>query len=107
MDEEKRTEQVKQGLEDEIKAYKKLQKVGELAEFNDFFEFQLKTAADKMIWAFTTGKEGDNIKNWDDFCKVRGEIIARLHPIQEIRGAESMVAYMKQQLDNYYNKQPV
>jgi len=106
VDEKKQAELVEEGLKDQIKAYKKLQKISDSAEFNEYFDFMLQTVADKMLWAFTTGKNGDNVKNWDDFCKVRGEIVARLHPIQEVRGAESMVTFLKQQLDNHY-KQPV
>lgn len=105
-DEKAQAEQYEQSLKDQAKEYKKLQKISDSSEFNDYFDFLMATVADKMIWAFTTGKDGDNVKNWEDFCKVRGEIVARLHPIQEVRSAEAMVQYMKKQLDAYY-KQPV
>lgn len=105
-DEKAQAELYKQDLEAQAKAYKKLQKIGQSQEFNDFFDFQLKTVAEKMLWAFTSGKDGDNVKNWDDFCKVRGEVVARLHPIQEVRGADAMIAHFKKQLDDYY-KQPL
>lgn len=98
-------ESFKKAQEDQIKAFDKLRKISDSDEFKEFFEFQMKTVADKLIWAFTTGKDGDNVKNWDDFCKVRGEVIARLQPIQDINGAPEMVKYLKQQLNNYYNKQ--
>lgn len=96
---------VKEAQEEQIKAYKKLSKISDSQEFKDYFEFQLKTVADKMIWAFTTGKDGDNVKNWDDFCRVRGEVIARLHPIQEVNSAPGTAKYLKDQLDRYYAKQ--
>lgn len=105
MDEQDTLDKATQGLKDQIKEYEKLKRVGSSKEIQDFFDFQLKTVADKMIWAFTTGKNGDNIQNWDDFCKVRGEIVARLHPIQEVMGAEAMVTYLKEQLDSFYSKQ--
>ena len=92
-------------LEEQIKAYTKLKKISNSDEFKEYFEFLIKITADKMLWAFTTGKNGDNIKNWDDFCKVRGEIIARLQPVQEIYGAESITKTLKDQLDNYYRSQ--
>lgn len=92
-----------QAAQKEIKAYEKLKKISKSEEFNDFFDFQLETVAQKMLWAFTTGKDGDNVKTWEDFCKVRGEIVARLHPIQEARGAEAMLEYMKDQLKKVYN----
>lgn len=107
-------DEYKKAQEDQIKAYEKLRKIADSQEFKDFFDFQLKTVADKLIWAFTSHveKDGDvkrsvdNINNWDEFCKVRGEIVARLHPIQEVNGAEAMKKYLKKQLDDYY-KQPV
>lgn len=102
MDDAKKLEQAQK---EQIKAYTRLKRIADSPEFQDYFQFQLKTAADKMIWAFTTGKNGDNVQNWDDFCKVRGEIVSRLHGIQEVMGAEAMETYLKQQLDNYYNKQ--
>lgn len=95
---------VEQGLKDQQKAYQKLKKIADSPEFKEFFDFQLKTVADKMLWAFTTGKDGDNIKTWDDFCKVRGEIVARLHPIQEVYGAEAMLKYLSNQLNTYYKQ---
>lgn len=94
-------EQAKQGIEQDLKAYKKLQKINKSEEFNDFFDLITKTAADKMVWAFT----GDNIKSWDDFLKVRGEIISYLYPLQEVRSADAMAQHLKDQLDSYYNKQ--
>lgn len=93
----------KRGLQEDIKAFKKLAKLNKEDEFNAYFDLLLRTVAAKMMWAFTTGKDGDNVKNWEDFCKVRGEITAYLYPIQEIRGAEGMVAYLQEQLDNHYN----
>lgn len=96
----------KKAQDEQIKAYEKLRKIADTDEFKDFFDFQLKTVADKMLWCFTTGKDGDNVKSWDDFCRVRGEIVARLHPIQEVNGAEAMKKYLKKQLDDYY-KQPL
>lgn len=96
---------VEKGLQEQIKAYKKLQKIAESQEFQDYFDFQMKTVADKMLWSFTTGKDGDNVKNWDDFCRVRGEIVARLQPLQDVYGSKQMVNYLKQQLDMYYKNQ--
>lgn len=90
----------KQGLNDQLKAYQKLKKINSSVEFNDFFDLIIKTASDKMIWAFT----GDNIKTMDDFYKVRGEVISYLYPIQEIKGADAMSKQLTQQLNEYYNQ---
>lgn len=101
MDDPKSAEQA---IKDEIKEFRKLQSISNSEEFKDYFNFLKDTVAQKMLWAFTTGKDGDNIKNWDDFCKVRGEIIARLQPIQEVFGADAMINYLNQELDKYYTK---
>lgn len=98
-------EAVKQGLEDDLKQYKKLKAISNSDEFKTYFEFLLKTASEKMVWAFTTGKDGDNIKNWEDFCKVKGEITARLHPIQEVMGAQAMIDHLTNQLKQFYNQE--
>lgn len=104
MDDQKQAEAYKDSLQEEIKHYGKLKKVSQSQEVSELFDLMLKTTVDKMIWAFTTGKDGDNIKSWDDFCKVRGEVVARLQPIQEVRGAESMEKYLLEQLSGYYKQ---
>jgi hypothetical protein len=88
-------------LKDDIKHYEKLSKINDSQEFNDFFDLQIKTVADKLLWSVT----GDNIKSWDDFCKLRGEIIAYLYPIQEIRGSKAMKKQLTDNLNEYYGKQ--
>lgn len=92
-------------IKEEILAYRSLQGIADSEGFEEFFKLLIKTVADKMIWTFTSGKDGDNIKNWEDFCKVRGEVIARLQPIQEIKGAKAIADHMQEQLDTYYSKQ--
>lgn len=87
-------------LRKDIKNYEKLSKINKSQEFDDFFQLQLDTAAQKMVWAFV----GDNIKSWDDFCKARGEITAYLYPIQEIRGADAMKKQLLDNLNQYYGK---
>ena len=89
------------GLKQEIKALDRLRKINQSEEFNAYFDLILKTVADKMIWTFT----GDNIKTWDDFLKVRGEIVAYLYPIQEIRGADAMKQHLEEQLQTYYGQE--
>ena len=95
------TDNVEAGVKDQIKEYRKLQDVANDENFETFFELQLKTVAEKMLWCFLSGKDGDNIKTWDDFCKAKGEVVARLHPIQEVYGAEHMIKYLEQQLQQY------
>lgn len=89
-------------LNDQIKEYRKLQEVANDQAFKTFFDSQIKVVAMKMMHAFTSGKDGDNVKSWEDFVKVRGEIVARLQPIQEVYGAQAMIDYLTQQLDIYY-----
>lgn len=99
-------------LEEQMKSYKNLQKIGDSQEFNDYFEFCIQAVTDKMIWMFGTHPDPltktstDNIQNWDDFCKARGEIVARLQPIQAVRDSGAIVEHLKKQLDGYYNKRP-
>lgn len=87
----------KKSAEDQIRAYKKYQELDN-DHFAVFAEMVIKTVADKMVWSFV----GDNIKSWDDFCKVRGEIVAYLYPIQEVKGAKAMAQHLSQQLKEFY-----
>lgn len=96
-------EKQRKALSEDIKAYQKLAKIKDSEEFKTYFETQLDILVKKLIWAFTTGKDGDNVKNWEDFCRVRGEIVARLQPIQDVYGAEDMVSYLNTQLKQLYN----
>lgn len=86
-------------LEDELKNYRKLEKINSSDEFNDFFELQVATVVQKMLSCFT----GNGPKDWDEFCRIRGEVIGMLYPIQQIRGAKSIAKRIKEQLDNIYN----
>lgn len=91
----------KEGLESDLRALEKLKRINNSQEFNDYFDLILKTASEKMVWAFV----GDNVKTWDDFLKVRGEVVSYLFPIQEVRGADAMEKHLKEQLDSYYKQQ--
>jgi len=97
MDENK----VEQGFRDQIKEYRELQAVAEDQAFIAYFDLQLKRAAEKMITAFTS----DNVKDWNDFCKLRGEVVARLQPIQEIHSIEAIIANLQQQLEVFKQQQ--
>lgn len=88
-----------EAVEEDMKGYSKLKKLAKSEDINQLMDLLIKTAGQKMVWAFT----GDNIKDWNDFCKVRGEIISYLYPIQEIRSADAMEKHLKEQLDSYYN----
>lgn len=91
----------REGLESDLRALEKLKRINDSQEFNDYFDLILKTASEKMVWAFV----GDNVKTWDDFLKVRGEVVSYLFPIQEVRGADAMEKHLKEQLDSYYKQQ--
>lgn len=100
-----------EALKEQIREYRKLQNIADSEAFKDFFDYLIKTVTDKVVWGFgtkvdkETKKVSDNIDNWDEFCKWRGEIIARLQPIQAIMGSDAMVQYLQQTLDEYYKQQ--
>lgn len=89
-----------EGIKKDLEALSKLEKINKSAEFNDYFDFILKTAADKMLWAFI----GDGIKTWDEFLKTRAEITAYLFPIQEVRSATAMKERLNQSLKDIYGQ---
>lgn len=101
MNEEAQTKAHEDGIKSDLRALEKLKRINGSQEFNDYFDLILKTASEKMVWAFV----GDNVKTWDDFLKVRGEVVSYLFPIQEVRGADAMEKHLKEQLDSYYKQQ--
>lgn len=92
MDEE--IQRDKELLKKDIQAWKKLQSVAMTDEFDQLREALIKTVTGKMMFAFT----GDSIKTMEDFYKVKGEIVARLQPLQEITGAGEVAEQLEQQL---------
>lgn len=90
----------KEAFENDIKNYSKLERINKSEEFNDFFQLQIDTATQKMLDVFT----GNGPKDWDEFCRIRGEVVAYLYPIQQVRGAKYMKEHLKEQLDQYYNQ---
>lgn len=86
----------------DLKNYAKLERINSSDEFNDFFALQIDTVAQKMLALFT----GNGPKDWDEFCKVRGEVVAILYPVQQIRGAKVMKKQLSDQLNEYYNTEP-
>lgn len=101
MDEEQKAKQYEQALKDDLKSYKKLEKINSSDEFNDFFNLQISTVVQKMLALFT----GKGPKDWDEFCRIRGEVIAMLYPIQQVRGAKHLAKQLQEQLDSIYNQQ--
>lgn len=91
----------KKSLKEEILSYRKLQAVAMTDEFQEYSNRLIKTVSEKMIYAFTA----DSIKTFDDFCRVRGEIIARLQPIQEVHGAAQIAESLEQRLKEFYTEQ--
>lgn len=96
MDESKHEE----ALKEDLKAYKKLEKINKSAEFDDYFQYQITQTVQKMLKLFTE----DGPKNWDEYCKLRGEVLGMLVPIQQIRGAKFVAQKLQEQLDTYYNQ---
>lgn len=91
-----------QAMRDELRAYSKLEKINKSSEFNDFFAFQIDEAAKKMLTCFT----GTGPQSYDEFCRIRGEVIGVLYPIQQVRGAKYVQEEIKSQLNEYYNSEP-
>lgn len=94
-------EQYKKSIEDDLKAYKKLDKINDSDEFNDFFELQVDMVAKKMLAAFT----GEGPKDWNAFCKLRGEVVGALWPMQQVRGAKAVQKQLREQLSSFYNSE--
>lgn len=91
-------EQAKKSIEKDLNAYRELRSVAKSKEMDTFLDLLIKTAAEKMVWSFI----GDNIKSYDDYLKVRGEIVSYLFGVQEVRGADVMVKHLESQLKTYY-----
>lgn len=89
----------KEALEAELRNYTKLEGINKSEEFKLFFDLQVDTVVQKMLACFT----GKGPQDWDEFCKIRGEVIGMLYPIQQVRGAKALKAQIKEQLDIYYN----
>ncbi len=85
-------------LQDEIASYRRLQSLGLTNEFQEYSNRLIKTVTDKMIYAFTS----DSIKNMDDYYRLKGEIVARLQPIQEVFEAGAMAENLEARLKEYY-----
>lgn len=90
-----------EAIKKDLQNYKKLSKINKSDEFNTFFDLQIDTVTQKMLTCFT----GTGPKDWDEFCRIRGEVVAYLYPIQQVRGADIMAQQIKKQLDEYYNTQ--
>lgn len=101
MDDQKKAAKHEEALREDINAYRKLQNLSNSEDADQIFNLLLTTATRKIITAFTT----DEIKNWEDFCKLRGEVFACLYPVQEVRGAQAIADKLQSTLDGFYPKQ--
>lgn len=95
---EEELEAQKAAKEAEVAAYKKLATLGMTDEFEEYQKMLITTLASKMILAFTTNK----ITNWEEFCMVKGEIIARLQPIQAVGEAPALARAIEEEIKNFY-----
>lgn len=91
-----------EAIQQDLKSYQKLERINKSDEFKDFFDLQIDTVAKKMLACFT----GNGPKDWEEFQRQRGEIVAYLYPIQQIRGASYMKKQLTEQLNAYYNTEP-
>lgn len=90
---------LKKAQQEEIRAYKRLESVSQQGEFTEYSDRLIKTVVSKMIFAFTNDSV---VKDWNDFCKVRGEIVARLQPLQETHEAGALARHLETQLKEFY-----
>lgn len=88
----------KKALQEEVLAYRKLQDIAITDEFGLFKDRLIKTVTEKMIFAFTS----ETVTSYDDFCRIRGEIIARLQPLQEIAQAGEIADSLDAKLKEFY-----
>lgn len=88
----------KDALQQEIQAYRNLQTIGLTNEFKEYSDRLIKTVTDKMIYAFTS----DTVKSIEDYYRIKGEVIARLQPLQEVFEAGAMAANLEARLKEYY-----
>lgn len=86
-------------MREEIEAYRKLQDIAVTDEFDQFAAKLTKIVVDKMIYAFTNERA---VTSMEDFYKIRGEIIARMQPLQEIGQAEAMARQLEERLKEFY-----
>lgn len=78
----------------QIGEFDKLSKLADNDDVKALFDYQIKVAAQKMVHLFTS----KDVKSWDDFCLLRGEIIARLEPVQTVYTAEAASKQLQAQL---------
>lgn len=101
MDEEAQAVRQEQAIQDQIAHYNELINLGNEEAVQKILDINLRVATDKLVLAFTS----DTIKDWKDFCTLRGEVFSCLYPVQEIRGAKAIAEHLRSQLDNLYPKQ--
>lgn len=99
MDDPKKHEEA---LKKDLANYKKLDKINSSDEFDIFFKLQIDTVVQKMLACFT----GTGPANWDEFCRIRGEVVGMLFPIQQVRGSKVLIKQMTENLNEYYNSEP-
>lgn len=92
---------IEEATREQIRTYRALQDVANDENFSTFFDMLIKDVAAKMMYCF----EGENIKSYEDFCRAKGEIVARLQPIQEVYSAQFMIEQLETQLQAYKQNQ--
>ena len=95
MDEAKAAEEA---IKAQRKYFAELRKLAQSDDVQKLFERDMRVAIDKMLWTFT----GNNVKTWEDFTAVKGEVASLLARIQEVNGAEVFEKKLQAQLKEYY-----
>lgn len=87
-----------QALSEQVAFYRELQNVKNSPDVQKVLDLALKTAAEKTLQVFTS----DKVKDWEDFTKERGEIVAYLYLVQEVRGAQAIADFFQTKLNELY-----
>ncbi len=86
-------------MREEINVYSKLKELKNSEGFGDFLVFLTRATSVQMMTAFI----GNDVKTWEDFLKLRGEVVANLRILQEVGGAEMIEKQLTDQLKKYLN----
>lgn len=88
-----------EAMKEEINVYSKLRELKSTEGFDNFLIFLTRATSIQMMTAFI----GEDVKTWDDFLKIRGEVVANLRILQEVGGAEVIEKQLTDQLKKYLN----
>jgi hypothetical protein len=99
MENEKEKAEAVKGIRAELDVYTKLRELKSTPGFENFLVFLTRATSIQMMTAFV----GNDVKCWEDFLKIRGEVVANLRILQEVGGSEMIEKQLSDQLKQYLN----